>query len=96
MPDATMMFHLIMIIAVISAFGGLWFGLSNRRSDVPVEVKYTLAWGGLLAACVAALVIAFNQQLTPIGYEVGGLVLCLSLLLGFLGVGLSIGPARGE
>ena len=71
MPDATMMFHLIMIIAVISAFGGLWFGLSNRRSDVPVEVKYTLA-------------------------EVGGLVLCLSLLLGFLGVGLSIGPARGE
>jgi len=95
MPDSTMMFQVIMIFAVISAFGGLWFGLTNRRRDVPVEVKYTLGWGGLIAACVTSLVLAFSP-LSPIGYEVGGLVFCLSLLLGFLGVGLSIGPARGE
>jgi len=95
MPDATIMFQVTMIVAVISAFGGLWFGLTDCRGDVPAEVKYTLAWGGLVAACITSCILAFNP-LPPIGDEVGGLVICLSLLLGFLGVGLSIGPARGK
>ena len=93
--EIPIMFHLIMLLAVASAFAGMWFGLSNRRRDVDDEVKYPLAWVGVAVAIIDSLVIAF-APLSAIGLEVAGLVFCLSLLLGFLGIGLSIGPTRGD
>jgi Na+/H+ antiporter NhaC len=93
--DIPVMFHVIILLAVVSAFAGMWFGLNSRRRNVDDEVKYPLAWVGVIVACIVALIIAF-APLSAIGLEVAGLVFCLSLLLGFLGIGLSIGPDRRE
>jgi hypothetical protein len=93
--EIPLMFHVIMLLSVISAFAGLWCGLGNRRREIDDDVKSTLAWTGIIITCIIGLILAF-AQLSAIGYEVGGLMFCLSLLIGFLGIGLCIGPARAE
>jgi hypothetical protein len=93
--EVPLMFHVIILLAVCSAFGGMWFGLNNRRRSVSDDVKQLLAWPGVIVACIISLVIAF-APLAAIGLEICGLMFCLSLLIGFLGIGLCIGPDHRE
>ena len=93
MLEPLTLFHMIMAFVVICGFGGLRLGLSNRRQDIENDTKFSFAVVGLVITGIICLVLAF-VNLTPSSYEVVGFMLCLSVLICCLGVGLCIGPAR--
>jgi len=85
--------QLTIFFSFVCAVGGLALGtlMSNRQ---PIEgVNLILSLLGAAAAIICALILAF-APLAPVGLEVGGVMLGLSLFLTFVGVGLFINPYK--
>lgn len=85
--------QLTIFFSFLCAVGGLALGtlMSNRR---PLQdVNLALSVLGAAAAIICALILAF-APLAPVGMEVGGVMLGLSLFLTFLGIGLLINPHK--
>jgi hypothetical protein len=93
--EIPLMIHLIILLSIPATVGGLWLGLSIRRSDIDDGLKVSLTCFGFFIAIIFALILCLNPSILPIGYEFGGLSFCLSLLISFIGLGLCFGPARG-
>jgi len=94
------LFHVIILLALIATGGGLWIGLTSRR-NVDSEVIGCLSWGGTLCFFLCTLALlglssADPSKLSSMVSEVLGLALCLCLLFGSLGIGLAIGPERRQ
>jgi hypothetical protein len=89
--------QLTIVLAFFSSIAGLALGLGLCRRDTSEESKQTLAWLGNIIAGIAIVVLVFDDSLSASAYETLGLLLSLSLMLGFMGIGLCLGQSpRGS